>query len=509
MATSHRPLEIARSLDSLVREMMRWSRAARTSQQSMEHLQRELSGRASSLRHELSRLEYDLAGICDGIEQLETRAANCESAEQAALSAADEVMLSAEQTSAAAHEAEATWRGHLRAEEQRLTRAQDQLATAESAYQEAEERLMVAQAVLADARAQLAAARNDHHNRGTGGAEVRVNMAQGEVIRCQAQVSAAQAAVGRARNGVSVCEGRVAVCRDALHIAGQAVSEGQHCLSLAREATSEAEGVRSAADEARTSVAALERMRDAADSHLESASTSLSSLVTHVSTAETIVLHAAETHRDVEEQVRAGAQEVEQSIDELRAINRPLGPEPKGARSLGSQGGGRLAGQRTSLPSAHDTGQRGEQHAAAAVKALLGYQRACNVQYSSGKGLDNMLLRQTPCGWSGATVEVKATAAPESGATPGKLLSRLKVDAKGLQQGSRAYGHDRLKTAAERGNRSARMILSRIARTDGSRLWQIRNYVAFANTATGDVAVFRSVSNARGDRVAHLLPVHR
>jgi hypothetical protein len=101
-------------------------------------------------------------------------------------------------------------------------------------------------------------------------------------------------------------------------------------------------------------------------------------------------------------------------------------------------------------------------------------------------------------------MEVKSTKDTGRLGTEKEVLGRLKADSKGLQQGSRLYGDDRVKEALRRGSRVAAHIRDGQVRVGEGRIWQARHYVHWKHVVTGEEKTFRAVSNKAGNRVAKL-----
>lgn len=134
----------------------------------------------------------------------------------------------------------------------------------------------------------------------------------------------------------------------------------------------------------------------------------------------------------------------------------------------------------------------------------MGFDRAgLGLQYGN-QGIDAYGIRNTPHGRTLATMEVKSTRTPSKQGTEKEVLRLLNIDSKGLQQGSRLYGDDRIRTALRRGSPVAANIRSGQARAGDGRIWQVRHYVHWKNVATGEEKTFRAISNKAGNRVSKI-----
>ncbi len=137
------------------------------------------------------------------------------------------------------------------------------------------------------------------------------------------------------------------------------------------------------------------------------------------------------------------------------------------------------------------------------LKKTLNFQRAGLGMHVGRQGLDAYGIRSTDKGFSFNRVEINSTRINRK-ITEKFVLSRLKVDKNGLQQGSRLYGQDRLEKAFQSGNIWARFVMSRQASMGRGRCWMSADYIYFKNVQTGEKALFRVFSNRAGNRIVRL-----
>lgn len=486
------PRLLINALGDLKEECARWAIEARESLDAAEVFQRRheevvrqterrsqiVANEAKEDRDHVQRAQEDVERLLDQCEEARHRAADLLKAAQEALQLAQRTLKH--------------WEAELDKALKWLERALARLQRAEVELKAAEWEYRDAQSDLEDAVRALRRCQNDDNRRNCWSERAAVAAAQERLQYAKVRLELAIEEYQAAQEEVRQAQARVACCRQAVGYAQKAVQAG-------RDAVSRAEAALAAAERSLEHVRAARRMVEKAHENVESELNEAEQMVIAAGHADRAA-HEAERSRRKADAANQSAQrmltgsrmELEYRVGQLAKLNQAT---LMGVGSVRPTRSGPSTAQVTAM---HARADKVEREAKRYLKAMMGCHTSGLGLHYGRQGLDVYGIRNTPKGKSLLRMEVKSTGDLTKKGSEAEVLNLLKTDKKGLQQGSRLYGENRLHKATSQGSRVARNI-----RTDQARwtIKQSRDYVYWGNTNTGVRKVFRVISSPDGRTV--------